>query len=423
MGKWLWIIAMFPFALLFFLLLLTAIGLFGKLPSFEELENPKSNIATEIYSEDGKVIGSFFVQNRSYVEYADLFPEDSSLMLRLNGDSVPAVVAALVSTEDERFYSHSGIDIKALIRVGVKTIALGSSGQGGGSTITQQVAKNLFPRDTTSRGPVMRKASLVISKLKEWITAVKLEYNYTKEELIAMYLNTVEYGSNAYGIKSAARTFFNKTPDQLNIQEAAVLVGVVNKPTRYNPVLNYDHSIARRNTVMSRMRANGCITRAQYDSLSALPIQLNYRPISHNDGTATYFREMLRLVMNQPRPKRSQFNNDWDFDHALDQWNNNPLYGWCQKNQKADGTNYNIYRDGLKIYTTINSSMQKYAEEALLEHMTSDVQPRMDRQVKNTGVLFRNQSKEDIERILRNAMRYSDRYYQMNKAGVSEEVI
>ncbi|MBQ5852468.1 MAG: transglycosylase domain-containing protein, partial [Rikenellaceae bacterium] len=423
MVKWLWIIAMFPFALLFFLLLLTAIGLFGKLPSFEELENPKSNIATEIYSEDGKVIGSFFVQNRSYVEYADLFPEDSSLMLRLNGDSVPAVVAALVSTEDERFYSHSGIDIKALIRVGVKTIALGNSGQGGGSTITQQVAKNLFPRDTTSRGPVMRKASLVISKLKEWITAVKLEYNYTKEELIAMYLNTVEYGSNAYGIKSAARTFFNKTPDQLNIQEAAVLVGVVNKPTRYNPVLNYDHSIARRNTVMSRMRANGCITRAQYDSLSALPIQLNYRPISHNDGTATYFREMLRLVMNQPRPKRSQFNNDWDFDQALDQWNNNPLYGWCQKNQKADGTNYNIYRDGLKIYTTINSSMQKYAEEALLEHMTSDVQPRMDRQVKNTGVLFRNQSKEDIERILRNAMRYSDRYYQMNKAGVSEEEI
>ena len=423
MVKWLWIIAMFPFALLFFLLVLTALGLFGKLPSFEELENPKSNIATEIYSEDGKVIGSFFVQNRSYVEYAELFPEDSTQLLRLDGEEVPAVVAALISTEDERFHSHSGIDIKALIRVGVKTIALGNSGQGGGSTITQQVAKNLFPRDTTSVGPVMRKMRLVISKLKEWITAVKLEYNYTKEELVAMYLNTVEYGSNAYGIKSAARTFFNKTPDQLNVQEAAVLVGVVNKPTRYNPVLNYDHSIARRNTVMSRMRANGCITREQYDSLSALPIQLNYRPISHNDGTATYFREMLRLVMNQPRPKRSQFNNDWDFDQALDQWNNNPLYGWCQKNQKADGTNYNIYRDGLKIYTTINSSMQKYAEEALLEHMTSDVQPRMDRQVKNTGVLFRNQSKEDIERILRNAMRYSDRYYQMNKAGVPEEEI
>ena len=421
--KWLWIIAISPFALLFFLLTMTAIGLFGKLPSFEELENPKSNIATEIYSEDGKVLGSFFVQNRSYVEYAELYPEDRTQLLRLDGDSVPAVVAALISTEDERFHSHSGIDIRALLRVGVKTIALGNSGQGGGSTITQQVAKNLFPRDTTSRGPIMRKASLVISKLKEWITAVKLEYNYTKEELVAMYLNTVEYGSNAYGIKSAARTFFNKTPDQLNIQEAAVLVGVVNKPTRYNPVLNYDHSIARRNTVMSRMRANGCITRAQYDSLSALPIQLNYRPISHNDGTATYFREMLRLVMNQPRPKRSQFNNDWDFEKALDQWNNNPLYGWCQKNQKADGTDYNIYRDGLKIYTTLNSAMQKYAEEALLEHMTADVQPRMDRQVKNTGVLFQDQDKEAIERIIRNAMRYSDRYYQMNKAGIPQDEI
>ena len=193
--KWLWIVAMFPFALLFFLLALTAIGLFGKLPSFEELENPKSNIATEIYSEDGKVLGSFFVQNRSYVEYAELFPEDSTQLLNLDGEDVPAVVAALISTEDERFKSHSGIDIKALIRVGVKTIALGNSGQGGGSTITQQVAKNLFPRDTTSRSPIMRKASLVISKLKEWITAVKLEYNYTKEEIVEIleeYENIIE---------------------------------------------------------------------------------------------------------------------------------------------------------------------------------------------------------------------------------------
>lgn len=421
--KWLWIIAMAPFALLFLMLALTAAGLFGKLPSFEELENPKSNIATEIYSEDGKMIGSFFVQNRSYVEYADLFPEDSTALLRLGNDSVPAVVAALVSTEDVRFERHSGIDIRSLLRVGVKTIALGSSSQGGGSTITQQVAKNLFPRDTTSSNGLVRKGKLVVAKLKEWITSVKLEYNYTKEELLAMYLNTVEYGSNAYGIKSAAQTFFNKSPEQLNIQEAAVLVGVVNKPTRYNPVLNYDHSIARRNTVMARMRDNGCITRAQYDSLSALPIQLNYRPISHNDGTATYFREMLRQVMNQPKPKRSQFANDWDYRVAVEEWERNPLYGWCQKNRKADGSEYNIYRDGLKIYTTINASMQKYAEDALLEHMRKDVQPRMDAQVRNTKTLFRGQSQENIEKIIRNAMRYSDRYRQMMKAGVEESEI
>lgn len=421
--KWLWIIAMFPFGLLFLLLILTSLGMFGKLPSFEELENPKSNIATEIYSEDGKMIGSFFVQNRSFVEYADLFPEDSATLLPLDGEQVPPLVAALVSTEDIRFERHSGIDIRSLIRVGVKTIALGSSSQGGGSTITQQVAKNLFPRDTTSSSGIVRKGKLVLAKLKEWITAVKLEYNYTKEELVAMYLNTVEYGSNAYGIKSAAQTFFNKSPEQLNIQEAAVLVGVVNKPTRYNPVLNYDHSIARRNTVMARMRDNGCITRQQYDSLSALPIQLNYHPISHNDGTATYFREMLRLVMNQPKPKRNQFANDWDYRVAVEEWETNPIYGWCQKNRKADGTPYNIYRDGLKIYTTINSSMQKYAEEALLEHMRTDVQPRMERQVKNTKVLFRGQSKEQIERIINNAIRYSDRYREMKKDGNTEEQI
>ena len=210
--KWLWIIAMFPFGLLFLLLILTSLGMFGKLPSFEELENPKSNIATEIYSEDGKMIGSFFVQNRSFVEYADLFPEDSATLLPLDGEQVPPLVAALVSTEDIRFERHSGIDIRSLIRVGVKTIALGSSSQGGGSTITQQVAKNLFPRDTTSSSGIVRKGKLVLAKLKEWITAVKLEYNYTKEELVAMYLNTVEYGSNAYGIKSAAQTFFNKSP-------------------------------------------------------------------------------------------------------------------------------------------------------------------------------------------------------------------
>ncbi len=228
-----------PFALVFTLLILTACGIFGRMPSFEELENPRSNLATEIYSEDGKIIGSFFVQNRSYVQYADLFPLDPAQNIRLDGHEVPPIVAALIATEDVRFRSHSGIDIPSLARVAVKTVGMLNTSQGGGSTITQQLAKNLFPRDTVrNRGKIVRTAKLVSSKFKEWITALKLEYNYTKEEIAAMYLNTVEYGSNAFGIKSAAHTFFNKEPHELNVQEAAVLVGVVNAPTFYSPVRN-----------------------------------------------------------------------------------------------------------------------------------------------------------------------------------------
>lgn len=220
------------------LLLLTAAGLFGRLPSFEELENPKSNLATEILSSDGKVLGTFFVQNRSYVQYDELFPLDSAQLLRLDGYDVPPIIAALVSTEDVRYRGHSGIDLMSLVRVGVKTVLMQNTSQGGGSTITQQLAKNLFPRDINeNRGKIARTTKLVVSKLKEWITALKLEYNYTKEEIAAMYLNTVEFGSNAYGIKSAAHTFFNKEPHELNIQEAALLAGLVKGPTMYSPAV------------------------------------------------------------------------------------------------------------------------------------------------------------------------------------------
>ena len=297
--KWIWYAAFAPFALVALMLVLTVFGVFGRMPSFEELENPRSNLATEIYSEDGKVIGTFFVQNRSYVQYADLYPSDSTLHIRLAGHEVPPIVAALIATEDVRFRTHSGIDIPSLARVAVKTLLLQNTSQGGGSTITQQLAKNLFPRDTVrNRGAVVRKAKLVTSKFKEWITALKLEYNYTKEEIAAMYLNTVEFGSNAFGIKSAAHTFFNKEPDELNVQEAAVLVGVVNAPTRYSPILNPRNALVRRNLVLSRMEEAGALTRRQRDSLAALPIVTNYKPVSHNEGAATYFREMLRLVMN-----------------------------------------------------------------------------------------------------------------------------
>ena len=421
--KYMWILLLTPVVLVILMLILTACGLFGRLPSFEELENPRSNLATEVYSEDGKVLGTFFVQNRSYVQYADLFPADSTLRIQLDGREVPPVVAALIATEDVRFRSHSGIDVPSLYRVAFKTLLLQHASQGGGSTITQQLAKNLFPRDTASRGAIGRKAMLVVSKFKEWITALKLEYNYTKEEIAAMYLNTVEYGSNAYGIKTAAQTFFNKEPNQLNVQEAAMLVGVVNAPTRYSPVRNPENALKRRNLVLSRMEQAGALTRAQYDSIAALPIVLNYKPVSHNAGTATYFREMLRLVMCAEPPRRNQFANDWDYEQALREYNENPLYGWCRKNTKADGTPYDIYRDGLRIYTTINSEMQQYAEAAVQRQLEKVIQPRMDEQYARTKVLFLDADAQERDRIIRHAIRYSDRYREMRNAGCSDREI
>ncbi len=406
---WFWALVALPFAAVAAMILLTAAGCFGRLPSFEELENPKSNLATELYSADGKLLGSFYVQNRSYVDYDELSP---------------ALVAALVSTEDSRFYSHSGIDFVSLARVAVKTVAMGLREQGGGSTITQQLAKNLFPRDTTRyRSAVSRGARLVVTKFKEWITAVKLEYNYTKEEILAMYFNTVFYGSNAYGIKAAARTFFDKEPHELDIPEAAMLVGVVNAPTRYSPVRNPEQALGRRNTVINRMERFGYIDRAQRDSLSAVPIELRYTPISHDEGIGTYFREMIRGVMNAERPSRRQFANDWDYRQELERWENNPIYGWCRKNSKADGTPYNIYRDGLKIYTTLDSRLQTYAEEAVRRQMRDKVQPALDAQVRRTGVLFQNTSPEEREKILWRAMRYSDRYRAAAERGASDEEI
>ncbi len=392
-----WIVVTAPFALLLLLLGLTALGAFGKLPTFEELENPQSNVASEIISEDGKMLRTFYIENRTFVGYDELTPD---------------LIAALVSTEDVRFYGHSGIDYISLARVALRTIGLGQA-QGGGSTITQQLAKNLFKR----------RGWIVTDKLKEWITAIKLEHNYTKEEIIAMYLNTVFYGSGAYGIKSAAHTFFGKTPSELNLQESATLVGVVNAQTRYNPVSNYNNSIRRRNIVMNRMEHVGYMTRSELDSLSALPIELDFHPVSHDEGMGTYLAEMLRLTMLASEPQRRAYTNDWDYRQALQRWEKDGLYGWVNKNKKADGSSYDIYRDGLKIYTTINSSMQRYAEEAVEERLKNEIQPYMDAQFKRTGVIFQDQSREQIATIVANAMRYSDRYRAMTEAGASREQI
>ncbi len=422
--KWIWCLAFAPFALLFFMLLLTALGLFGRMPSFEELENPRSNLATEIYSEDGKVIGSFFVQNRSYVQYEDLFPADSTLHIRL-GRTRGAADRRGADRNRRRPFPHPFGDRHPLAGTcGSENRAVAEYVAGRRFDHHAAVGQEPLPaRHGAQPGAARPFAKLVVSKLKEWITALKLEYNYTKEEIAAMYLNTVEYGSNAYGIKSAALTFFNKEPHELNVQEAAVLVGVVNAPSRYSPVRNYDNALARRNLVISRMEDAGAITRKQRDSLSALPIVLNYRPVSHNEGTATYFREMLRLVMNAERPKRNQFYTEWDYDQAVKEYEENPLYGWCRKNRKADGTPYNIYRDGLKIYTTINSTMQTYAEQAVQKQMESVIQPRMDAQYRRTKTLFIDADKAERERIMRHAVRYSDRYREMRNAGASEKEI
>ncbi len=406
--KSLWVIVFFPFVMIFVSLFLIRVGAFGKLPTFEELESPNSNIATNIISDEGKNLGSFFVHNRSFVSYDELSPN---------------LVNALVATEDSRYYNHSGIDFIGLVRVGFKTILMGGK-QGGGSTISQQLAKNLYPRDTARNDTkIERIGKVYISKLKEWITASMLERNYTKTEIIAMYLNVVEYGSNAYGIKSAAKVFFDKLPSEINVEEAAMLVGVVNAPTRYSPIRNPKNALKRRNLVINRMITNGNIEKNEGDSILKLSIDLKYSPISHNDGTSTYFRAMLSQYMNASKPTRRQYYLQWDYEQALKKWDKDPLYGWCKKNTKADGTNYDLYRDGLTIYTTINAQMQTIAEEELYNHMKKTLQPAFNRQAKADRTIFYGLDKTEVDKILWRGIRSSDRYRELKKGGASDNEV
>lgn len=343
---------------------------FGEMPTFEELENPETNLATEIISADGKLLGTYYIENRSNVSYADIAPD---------------LIHALISIEDVRFYEHSGIDKIALFRV-AKGIATGNSDQGGGSTITQQLAKNLFPR-----GENLSKSKLVIRKLQEWVTATKLEYNYSKDEIIAMYLNTVFYGHNAYGIKKATETFFGKEPDEITMEEAALLAGVVNAPSKFSPRRHPDNAINRRNLVLKRMETNGYITEAEYDSISQIPIDLShFGVLDHNAGQATYFREFLRGEMHE----------------------------WAKTHFKQDGTPYNIYKDGLRIYTTIDSRMQQYAEEAVREHLALDLQPAFYEHWKgDPKAPFVLKDEEEVEKIMMLSMKRSERYRVLKKAG------
>lgn len=408
--KWLWLIIFSP--LMAILLLLFAVGIFADIPSFEELEDPKSNLATQIIARDGTVLNTFHIENRSYATFDEL------------SDNLKD---ALVATEDIRFYRHSGIDLRSLLRVAVKTMVLGNRRSGGGgSTISQQLAKTLFPRDTVeSSFPGAKYFVLVNNKLKEWITAVKLERNYTKEEIMSMYFNAVFFGSNAYGIKAASETFFGKHPKDLNLEESALLVGMVNMPTRYNPTRNPELSLKRRNHVLGQMHKYGYITEQVKDSVSLLPITLSYSRQDHNSGLAPHFRDMLKRVMNAKKPKKSDYAHKEDYTADSLSWENDPLYGWLNKNLKPDGTKYNLDKEGLKIYTPIDAKMQQYAEEAVAEHLGQYLQPTFDKELryKNHKPFDNKTPLSVIKAIMQQSRRWSDRYRSMKNAGASDAEI
>ena len=408
-AKWFWIVVIAPFALIAFLLLL--VGLFAKIPSFEELEHPDNKLATQVIAEDGAVLSTFHIENRTYVSYDELSEH---------------LVHAAVSTEDSRFYKHSGIDMKGLARVFFKTLLMRDSSQGGGSTITQQLAKTLYPRrEVKSKFPGWSKVVMVWTKLKEWITAVRIEKDYTKEEIIDMYLNSIFFGSGAYGVKAASETFFAKEPSQLTVEEAATLIGMVNKPTRYNPAMNPDLSLNRRNFVIGRMCKAGYLTKAQRDSIQQIPIQLNYEVKDHNAGLAPYFRDMIRRNMNATKPRRSDYQFPEDYTADSLRWVNDDFYGWLNKNRRPDGQQYDLDRDGLKIYTTINSKMQRYAEEAVAEHLGKELQKNFNQELKwKRNVPFDNSTPQaTVDLLMKQARRWSDRYRLQKKEGVSESDI
>ena len=407
--KWFWILFTVPILMVGGLIAL--VWAFADIPSFEELENPDSKLATQVIAEDGEILTTFHIENRSYVTFGELSEN---------------LVNAAVATEDVRFYNHSGIDFKSLGRVAVKTLLGGDSSQGGGSTITQQLAKTLYPReDVSSKIPGVSILKMVWIKLKEWVTAVKLERSYTKDEIMNMYMNAIFFGSNAYGIKAASQTFFAKAPSELTVEEAATLVGMVNKPTRYNPVLNPDKSLVRRNFVISQMEKAGFITREECDSIQQVPITLSYQIQDHNAGLGPYFRDMLRRTMNAKEPKRSSYAQYEDYVVDSLQWADNAFYGWLNKNTKADGSKYNLDRDGLRIYTTINYKMQKYAEEAVAEHLGKDLQKSFWRDLrwKKNKPFSNDIDPKMIDQLMKQARRWSDRYRIMKANGASESQI
>lgn len=380
---------------------LISAGKLGFMPTFEELENPNNRFASEVYFADGPIMNKYFEkENRKYTEYREI-PQ--------------SVVDALIATEDVRFYDHSGVDVRGLFRV-LKGLLTANTSAGGGSTLSQQLAKMLFPREAD-----LNVFELAIRKFREWVIAVRLEKSYTKEEILTMYLNKYDFLNLAVGISSAADIYFQVPLDSLKVEQAAMLVGMAKNSSYYNPVRRPELTLNRRNVVLSQMYKYDMLTEAQFDSLKMLPLGLNFKRIDHKEGLATYFREYLRLFMTANKPLREHYNNREQFRQDSVAWETNPLYGWCKKNVKVDGTNYDLYSDGLKIYATLDSRMQRYAEDAVREHLSQDLQPLFDKekQHKVNSPFSNDMTPEKIENALNRSIKQSERYRQLSKAGMN----
>lgn len=385
-------------------------GWIGYMPPIEELQNPIDKYASQVISSDGKLMGAFASSgaNRVYVDYSDISPR---------------VIEGLIATEDKRFEEHSGIDFMSLPRVIIKTAILRQKNAGGGSTITQQLAKQLYSSPT--KGLWQR----LMQKPIEWAIAVKLERFYTKEEIISMYLNQFDFLYNAVGIKSASRTYFDKEPKDLNIEESALLVGMCKNPSYYNPILHKktNRPIERRNVVISLMEQEGYISAEEKELAISSPIKTNFVKLSHDTGIAPYFREYIRRTMMADKPDPNDYKS-WQRQQYIDDsiaWEDDPLYGWCNKNQKADGSKYNIYNDGLKIHVSINAEMQKYAEESVTSHMRDVLQPAFDKENKGskTYPFAYNTDAKTIESSINKAIRQSDRWRQAKSDDISDDEI
>ena len=383
-------------------------GWIGYMPDIEDLQNPINRFATQVYSSDGKVIGTWNLnkENRIVIPYKKMSPY---------------LVQALVATEDERFYEHSGIDFRALGRAIIKRGILGQTNAGGGSTITQQLAKQLY--SCTAQSAAQR----MFQKPIEWVIAIKLERYYTKEEIIALYLNYFDFLHNAVGIKTAANTYFNKEPKDLTGCEAATLIGLCKNPSFFNPVRYPERAKERRNVVLSQMVKAGYMDRAEYQNYSSEPLTLNFHRTDHKDGTATYLREFLRQYMMAKRPVRTDYPSWNNVQFVADSiaWDTDPLYGWCNKNFKKDGSPYNVYSDGLKVFTTIDSRMQKYAEEAVYQHVARYLQPAFDKEnkPKPSSPYSDKLTPQQIRNILNRSITQSERWRTMKAAGCTPEEI
>ena len=383
-------------------------GYIGYMPEIEELENPVNKYASQVISSDGKLLGtwSYSRANRIFVGYKDISP---------------SVIQALVATEDERFYDHSGIDIKALFRAIVKRGLFMQKSAGGGSTITQQLAKQLYSEKAENV------KERLLQKPIEWVIALKLERYYTKEEILTMYLNHFDFLHNAVGIKTAAKTYFGKDPKDLTINEGATLVGMCKNPSYFNPVRNPERCLQRRNVVLSQMEKVGYLTSSEMEQLRLEPLNLNFHRTDHKEGTAAYLRDYLRQVLMAKKPKRSDYASwqDQKFYEDSLSWETDPAYGWCNKNTKRDGQHYNIYTDGLKVYTTIDSRMQQYAEDAVRKHVVEELQPVFEKELKsNKNAPYASVlSAEEVTKKFNRAKRQCARYIQMKAEGYSESEI